>query len=222
MLGVSLRCTYLEWRQVDSVEIHLCFVRRRVDLCLDDQRERSLDLLEVRIHADRRCARALDEFDGEAIERGEGATYVGWSQKAEKRDDQALIDLHGELLDENAEVLELHDVRSAGLRLVDAQLYERFVGVVSACCLRYDRMEHHWEHGVLLLIVDLQAVDADVQRRVRHGPGVFDPETVEGLSLGMLATTFGVDHRGRVFLKDDFLQGSKGMLVRARSSARTR
>lgn len=54
-------------------------------------------------------------------------------------------------------------------------------------------MEHDGKQRVVQLIVDLNAIDANVQPRVAHRPRVGDPESVQRLTLGAFLLTFGID-----------------------------
>ena len=68
-----------------------------------------------------------------------------------------------------------------------------------------DRKENDGKDGVIKLIVNLNTIDAYVQRRVGHRPGIFNPEAVECLPLGLFLVTLRVHQFRDVALKGDFL-----------------
>ena len=68
-----------------------------------------------------------------------------------------------------------------------------------------DGKENDGKDGVIKLIVNLNTIDAYVQSRVSHRPGIFNPEAVERLPLGLFLVTFRVHQFSEIALKGDFL-----------------
>ena len=114
---------------MNIVEKHFRFARRTFDLIFDDFGQRFADLLQIRVHIDRWGRGDLQEMFIVVSTENEEKTSTNFFlfQKGQERINQSVIDFHGEFLNQQFKIFEMHHVRSARFRFVDAQFDERFL-----------------------------------------------------------------------------------------------